>query len=182
MTGSTVESGLVQMGERGGGGGENEDISDSEWGSADELDHHVLKSYRRPLRPAALAATYPEKTKTTGRPEKASPSKSATPKRHRKLKKSHSQKSQNDCDTTTSPVMSLSGVQVADPAPATSVYLQKKLREGANGGSGATATGISLPKNPFGFDSALASQVASKAKLFTGFTKKKAEEVFGDSD
>ena len=182
MTGSTVESGLVQMGERGGGGGENEDISDSEWGSADELDHHVLKSYRRPLRPAALAATYPEKPKTTGRPEKAPPSKSATPKRHRKMKKSHSQKSQNDCDTTTSPVMSLSGVQVADPAPATSVYLQKKLREGANGGSGAAATGISLPKNPFGFDSALASQVASKAKLFTGFTKKKAEEVFGDSD
>ena len=39
----------------GGGGGESEDISDSEWGSADELDHHVLKSYRRPLRPAALA-------------------------------------------------------------------------------------------------------------------------------
>ena len=126
-------------------------------------------------RPAT--ATSSEKPKTIGRPEKASPSKSASPKRHRKMKKS-----QNDCDTTTSPVMSLSGVQVADPAPATSVYLQKKLREGANGGSGATATGISLPKNPFGFDSALASQVASKAKLFTGFTKKKAEEVFGDSD
>ena len=27
--------------------------SSTEWGSADELDHHVLKTYRRPLRPAA---------------------------------------------------------------------------------------------------------------------------------
>jgi len=180
-TGSTVESGLVRMVR--GGGGESEDISDSEWGSADELDHHVLKTYRRPLRPAALAssATSSEKPKTTGRPEKASPSKTATPKRHRKLKKSHSQKSQNDCDTTTSPVMSLNSVEVG-AAPVTSVYVQKKLREGADGGGAAAATGISLPKNPFGFDSALASQVASKARLFTGFTKKKAEEVFGDSD
>jgi len=60
------------------------------------------------------------------------------------------------------------------------------------GGGGATSSGsvymdkkknslISLPKNPFGFDSTLASQVASKAKLLKGFTKKKTEEVFGDS-
>ena len=66
-------------------------------------------------------------------------------------------------------------------APRPSVYIQKKAREGKAAAASAGG-GISLPKNPFGFDSALASQVATKAKLFTGFTKKKAEEVFGDSD
>ena len=60
----------------------------------------------------------------------------------------------------------------------TSVYINRKRKE-----TGGTLK-ISLPRNPLGFDSILASQVAQKAKTFTAglSSKGKNEEVFGDSD
>ena len=130
---------------------DNHNSGKEDWGSADELDHHVLKSFRRPLRPAAAAKA------------------ATTPKKQRTVVRKNGTK---ECDSD----------EKAKPPPRPprpqqlqSVYIQKKAREGAG------KAGITLPKNPFGFDSALASQVATKAKMFTGFTKKKAEEVFGDS-
>ena len=60
-----------------------------------------------------------------------------------------------------------------------SVYLARKKKENGTG-----SLKISLPRNPIGFDSLLASQVAQKAKNFTSglSAKHKTEEVFGDPD
>ena len=60
-----------------------------------------------------------------------------------------------------------------------SVYLARKKKENGTG-----SLKISLPRNPIGFDSLLASQVAQKARNFTSglSSKSKTEEVFGDPD
>lgn len=60
-----------------------------------------------------------------------------------------------------------------------SVYLSRKKKE--NGGKPLK---ISLPRNPLGFDSLLATEVAKKARNFTTglSSKNKSEQVFGDID
>ena len=134
------------------GDDDSDEASSSDWGSADELDHHVLKTFRRPLRPAAkVNAT------TSNGLDKNSPRKGK--KKVRRTRSKETPKVTAEANSTNC---------------GNSTYLEKQKREQKGL--------ISLPKNPFGFDSALATQVASKAKLFTGFTKKKTEEVFGDSE
>jgi len=52
---------------------ESEDSADSssDWGSADELDHHVLKTYKRPMRPAAAKAASVKAAVAAATPVKA---------------------------------------------------------------------------------------------------------------
>jgi len=123
--------------------------SSTEWGSADELDHHVLKSYRRPLRPAA----------------------NITPTDQKSL-------AENKVNVKITPSRITQTILRNDSATQ-SVYLARKKRENGTG-----SLKISLPRNPIGFDSLLASQVAQKAKNFTSglSAKHKTEEVFGDPD
>ena len=199
--------------------------SSTEWGSADELNHHVLKTYRRPLRPAAN--TTPTKSMESASLEQdeitrveqdksaiesitiSSCSDKRKSKRNRnrsiivsenKFDKNENAKHGDQIFKTEAPTCTIPGDKYYNGKEKnyadnrvdcntkendsilntshTSVYINRKRKE--TGGP----LKISLPRNPLGFDSILASQVAQKAKTFTAglSSKGKNEEVFGDSD
>ena len=183
--------------------------SSTEWGSADELDHHVLKSYRRPLRPAANITPTDQKSLAENKvnvkitPNHPSIIDTTSSKEKRKAKRNRNQSlisemGSNNLEKIPQTLVneSTSGTKedienknreysdkklynsILDSATQ-SVYLARKKRENGTG-----SLKISLPRNPIGFDSLLASQVAQKAKNFTSglSAKHKTEEVFGDPD
>ena len=183
--------------------------SSTEWGSADELDHHVLKSYRRPLRPAANITPTDQKSLSENKinvkitPNHPSIIDTTSSKEKRKAKRNRNQSlisevGSNNLEKIPQTLVneSTSGTKedienknreysekklynsILDSATQ-SVYLARKKKENGTG-----SLKISLPRNPIGFDSLLASQVAQKAKNFSSglYAKHKAEEVFGDPD
>ena len=183
--------------------------SSTEWGSADELDHHVLKSYRRPLRPAANITPTDQKSLAENKvnvkitPNHPSIIDTTSSKEKRKAKRNRNQSlisemGSNNLEKIPQTLVneSTSGTKedienknreysdkklynsILDSATQ-SVYLARKKKENGTG-----SLKISLPRNPIGFDSLLASQVAQKAKNFTSglSAKHKTEEVFGDPD
>ena len=186
--------------------------SSTEWGSADELDHHVLKTYRRPLRPAANITptddiSISEKNCDTNFvPKQPKIVDTSTSKEKRKAKRHRNQssisierRSENvQSKTSQSALHDSISNSVKDSytdenceqsdkklynsileTATQSVYLARKKKENGTG-----SLKISLPRNPIGFDSLLASQVAQKARNFTSglSSKSKTEEVFGDPD
>lgn len=184
--------------------------SSTEWGSADELDHHVLKTYRRPLRPAANITPTDHKSiaekKTNSISKQPKMIDTTTSKEKRKAKRYRNQslisleKGSDNLQSRTSQSVfhgSTSNTTKQKNADENceqsdkklynsiletatqSVYLARKKKENGTG-----SLKISLPRNPIGFDSLLASQVAQKARNFTSglSSKSKTEEVFGDPD
>ena len=207
--------------------------SSNEWGSADELDHHVLKTYRRPLRPAVTATTtvVPDMEEENGHASIEAELFKKREKRKEKRRRNqsiiHSEKTNHErqsqdnkkgnsyyghqsIEITKTTLSSQQGEDtmkdkttiassqnmtkekegkekvynpfVNNANAVQSVYLARKQKEGGS------SLKLSLPRNPLGFDSFLATQVAEKAKHFrTGFSSTSknhptanAEEVFGD--
>lgn len=138
--------------------------SDSEYGSADEMQHQVLKTYRRPLRPAALKSGHP-KTDSSPQPDKIK----AKRLRNRTIS---IEKQENGG--------SISNGELNGHSQ--SSYVSKNHSE---------SSPLFLPSRPVGFNASLAAQAAAKA--MNGFSRvtglggsafdKRKEEVFGsDSD
>lgn len=184
--------------------------SSTEWGSADELDHHVLKTYRRPLRPASITAPTDQNSITQSKISKDSVSNQSSIndttsfKEKRRAKRTRNQSVISEIEPnyvrkTSQSAVNESTFIVTDEkredrdskqsdkklynsilnTASQSVYLARKKKENASG-----SLKISLPRNPIGFDSILASQVAQKARNLTSGlgSKNKTEEVFGDPD
>ncbi|XP_059091806.1 uncharacterized protein LOC131887267 [Tigriopus californicus] len=138
--------------------------SDSECGSADEMQHKVLKTYRRPLRPAALKAA---PSRTDSGPQALKVKAKRLRNRTISLEKQDNGGSVNNGE--------LNG-------HSQSAYVSKNHSE---------SNPLFLPSRPVGFNASLAAQAAAKA--MNGFSKvtglggsafeKRKEEVFGsDSD
>ena len=200
--------------------------SSTEWGSADELEHHVLKTYRRPLRPAAnispteqkenndFESTCHDNKSIQNTPNSCSNTSLSNEKRRAKRSRNQSiifsdstskvdeyntnsfttskkEQSHSMQHTSTSDMTEKNSADKEEKrvdeniyssilnSATQSVYLSRKKKE--NRGKPLQ---ISLPRNPLGFDSLLATEVAKKARNFTAglSSKHKTEQVFGDID
>ena len=201
--------------------------SSTEWGSADDLDHHVLKTYRRPLRPAAATVATDIDAEKHAAKEKKINGYSVTQENLKCNNKIQSQTEKRRAKRHRNQSIILSGnntavevsklctdkpvnKEICQPSmqnnsmphllehnttdikeekreeklynsilnsATQSVYLTRKQKENGSG-----PLNISLPRNPLGFDSFLATKVAQKAKHFTAGFSSKTEEVFGDPD
>ncbi len=137
--------------------GSGSESSGSEWGSADELERHVLKSYRRPMRPSARKNPNQDQVKVDQRKEKL----------RRKRSRNRSTISNNSFTQPPGP-----------GAASSSSYVRKHQSED---------NPLTMPRQAFsGFESSVASEVAAKAKNFMGMGRNflgshQDEVIIGDS-
>jgi len=151
----------------------------SDWGSMDELENFTLKTFRRPLRPAA-------QRKATFKSRKSENSSTETEKGHKNVEKSSKNghaEHQERRKGKTAPENGHDGAsqncpreekafenkaQTAEPSSHASVYRQKHREK------------LSEIRQPSGFDALLASQVVARAQNFgKRFNFLQKEEVFG---
>jgi len=170
----------------------------------------VLKTYRRPLRPASSTVPTDQnsitksKTSIDSVSNQSSINNTTSFKEKRRAKRSRNQSVISEIEPKYVPKTSQSTVNESTfivtnekredrdskqsdkklynsilNTASQSVYLARKKKENGSG-----SLKISLPRNPIGFDSILASQVAQKARNLTSGlgSKHKTEEVFGDPD
>lgn len=166
--------------------GTNHTESDSECGSADEMQHQVLKTYQRPLRPAAIKKEMKREKSGLPSEKKSGVSSSAAQSRKRRDRNrtrsitsadlAEAALTQKKADSPPSEGVRSNGDGVCSPkrAPA-NTYVDKKEREGSS---------IFLPMGrPLGFESSIARQAAARAANgLNGLLKPAKEEIFGASD
>ena len=146
----------------------------SDWGSMDELENYTLKTFRRPLRPAAMASHHRKSQFKSRKSENSSTetekvSKECTAET-KKVPNESSPKVPSDYEANNHGTATAKATNGLDRLGATfsSVYRQKHQDQ------------IREISQPTGFDSSLAKQVVARAQNFgKKFNFLQKEEVFG---
>lgn len=165
----------------------------SDWGSMDELENYTLKSYRRPLRPAAQRKANFKARKS----ENSSTETGKVPKEKEKVSKENEKVPQENGKV---PQVEERNGELGNGGDSTleSVNRQKhrnKIQESGDAGDANSASQsftnasvyrqkhreqIQEIRQPTGFDSSLAAQVVARAQNFgKKFNFLQKEEVFG---
>jgi hypothetical protein len=146
----------------------------SDWGSMDELENYTLKTFRRPLRPAAVASHHRKSQFKARKSENSS---------------TETEKVSKECSTETEKVVGENLSKVPSDNEANNQRTATvKVTNGLDR-VGATLSSVYRQKHqdqirevsqPTGFDSSLAKQVVARAQNFgKKFNFLQKEEVFG---